>query len=169
MGYPLHHIFLLSALLFLNLSGLNGQCTTTNGDNCIFPFNYNGVRYVKCTNVDYGNTLWCATSLFSNGDAQGYGTCANNCEDSAIKTTVKSSSKKACNTVNGASCIFPFKYLGKTYEECTNVDYGSTMWCATSLYSNGEYNGYGICDLNSCKDVGTGTGVTTAYIVISPL
>ena len=33
---------------------------------------------------------------------------------------------------NTLKCIFPFKYLGKTYSECT-FDDDTEPWCATAL------------------------------------
>uniref|UniRef100_A0A0K2VFD5 Fibronectin type-II domain-containing protein n=1 Tax=Lepeophtheirus salmonis TaxID=72036 RepID=A0A0K2VFD5_LEPSM len=48
-----------------------------------------------------------------------------------------------CRTTDGFKCIFPFKYYGKTYNNCTNVDNGSIDWCATSLDINENVMGWG--------------------------
>ena len=32
---------------------------------------------------------------------------------------------------NGAACVFPFKYLNKTYYTCTDVDHDN-LWCSTT-------------------------------------
>jgi hypothetical protein len=33
---------------------------------------------------------------------------------------------------NGASCVFPFTYQGKTYDSCINDNNGCEMWCGTT-------------------------------------
>merc|ERR1739838_92578 len=43
-----------------------------------------------------------------------------------------------CNTPEGP-CVFPFKYMGKTFRQCT--DYGSNdekPWCATKVDGSGK-------------------------------
>merc|ERR1711936_398398 len=49
-------------------------------------------------------------------------------------------------------CIFPFKYEGVSYTECTDVD-SDSLWCATSLNDNGEYLTYGFCKENEAAEV----------------
>ena len=41
-------------------------------------------------------------------------------------------------------CIFPFKYNGKEYNECTTEDYGDSLWCGTT-YSVTHDAGWGLC------------------------
>merc|ERR1711936_1197654 len=41
------------------------NCRTLNGNNCVFPFRYNGVLYDKCTYAD-SRTPWCALLTNSN-------------------------------------------------------------------------------------------------------
>ena len=48
---------------------------TTSSKKCIIPFKYNGVSYEGCTVTGNGNTLWCATSVDSNGNTLMYGNC----------------------------------------------------------------------------------------------
>ena len=57
-----------------------------------------------------------------------------------------------CRTTDTFSveCVFPFKYEGKSYSSCITDGNGGTEWCATSLYSDGSYWGYGDCQ---CVDV----------------
>ena len=57
-----------------------------------------------------------------------------------------------CKTVSGpspnTSCIFPFKYGGKTFHKCT-TDILGKPWCATSVDESGElvdFTKYGFCE-----------------------
>ena len=48
---------------------------TTSGDDCVFPFTYDGVEYKHCTTVDQDRS-WCATvssiNNFNNANRWGY-------------------------------------------------------------------------------------------------
>ena len=51
-----------------------------------------------------------------------------------------------CTTVSGskpnASCIFPFKFNGITFDECTTMDNAEgdlTPWCSTLVDDSGEH------------------------------
>ena len=52
-------------------------------------------------------------------------------------------------------CVFPFKYEGKLYNSCTNVD-ADGCWCATSVNSDldFEWTNWGFCS-ESCPIEGT--------------
>ena len=58
-------------------------CNTNGGDHpdvpCVFPFNYNGITYTECTDVDNDGVAWCATSTLYGNTIWGY---SGNCEDS---------------------------------------------------------------------------------------
>ena len=46
--------------------------------------------------------------------------------------------------------MFPFKFKGTTYSECTSKG-SSSPWCSTSTTADGSYNGkYGTCDMDAC-------------------
>ncbi|XP_040579805.1 72 kDa type IV collagenase isoform X1 [Lepeophtheirus salmonis] len=116
------------------------ECSTLNGVPCIFPFKYGIQAYNNC--IDVGSTkFWCAVSLYPDTHVHGYGFCNSACD----RTT---SVKTGCRTTDGFKCIFPFKYYGKTYNNCTNVDNGSIDWCATSLDINENVMGWGNCGDN---------------------
>ena len=57
-----------------------------------------------------------------------------------------------CVGVNGEPCIFPFKYHGKTFEECTAYDANQgKVWCAVAVNSGGDMTSWKDCDTESCK------------------
>ena len=65
----------------------------------------------------------------------------------------------ACKAIEGPSkgkkCIFPFKYFGKSYNECTWNDAPTKKpWCSTNVTEDGyhiEENGnWGVCG-NGCS------------------
>ena len=58
-----------------------------------------------------------------------------------------------CKTDEGHTCVFPFKYRGKTYNKCTSagrVSLRGTKWCATEVKPNGNYKNWGKCVVSSC-------------------
>ena len=58
-----------------------------------------------------------------------------------------------CKSVEGAECEIPFKYHGKYYDSCINVDNGGTPWCYDSneSISDGEsQKEWGICTIETC-------------------
>jgi len=81
--------------------------------------------------------------------------------------------KDECVTVGGpkspSKCVFPFKYGGKTYNECEPSGAGSTPWCATKTDANGEYikGEYGRCNAGViCGSNNTsGTECDRAHVV----
>ncbi|XP_065653767.1 uncharacterized protein LOC136080705 [Hydra vulgaris] len=49
-------------------------------------------------------------------------------------------------TTTGKCCTFPFSYLGVTYNECTTVNNGATLWCSLATIYNGIWdNCLGLC------------------------
>lgn len=59
----------------------------------------------------------------------------------------------------GKECKFPFVYLGKSYDKCTDIDNNGTLWCATTFlsyefYRCGPYvDKWGACP-NECDPAG---------------
>ena len=43
--------------------------------------------------------------------------------------------------------VFPFRFKGETYEECTTVESYGVPWCSTEVNINGHYveNNWGVC------------------------
>merc|ERR1712142_812663 len=123
-------------------------CMTNSGaaanKPCIFPFSWRGITYNECTWVEYHNTEykpWCSTMVDENGahiGGQGkWGNCGPSCP---IETTCMTNSGAAANK----PCIFPFRWRGITYNECTWVEYHNTEykpWCSTMVDENGAHIG----------------------------
>ena len=42
-------------------------------------------------------------------------------------------------------CVFPFKYLNKTYNSCTRKR-GEGFWCATSVNDDSDMENWGFCN-----------------------
>ena len=55
-----------------------------------------------------------------------------------------------CVTTSDVRCKFPFKYDGIDFDSCTLRGNGNTPWCATSVKSDGTYEGWGNCDFEKC-------------------
>ncbi|XP_040577589.1 epididymal sperm-binding protein 1 [Lepeophtheirus salmonis] len=126
------------------------KCQTTQGVDCVFPFIYLGISYFSCTNVENNGVEWCATSLYITKEVNDYGNCKVDCKDESVGTGTTISINK-CQTSQDIDCIFPFIYLGISYNSCTDVQNNGVKWCATSLYSTKEVNDYGNCKPD-CRD-----------------
>jgi len=111
----------------------NDKMIAANGKPCVFPFKYDGETYSVCTLKDSENGIpWCATGI----DEDGYvvdgdwGECTEKDSDASQLSTTTDS--------NGNSCVFPFKYDGQSFSECTTLDSDNGQpWCATLLDSEG--------------------------------
>lgn len=53
---------------------MSGSCTGDKGKSCVFPFNYKGVNYNGCVNID-NNKFWCYVNV-QTGEWQN---CAESC------------------------------------------------------------------------------------------
>ena len=120
-------------------------CQTHGGSPCKFPFIYKGQRYTTCKTEDSPENAWCATVTGSDLTMTSWHYCTNpTCsrQDSTSPpaappngtnfSTVNAQMARRCTTTEyGVPCRFPFEYYGITYHECTTVDYGDTLWCAT--------------------------------------
>merc|ERR1719394_1812660 len=76
---------------------------------------------------------WDPTNKFHH--CQSVGSTDNSCCPAYDQTNADNedsdNSTTACGTVDGRACVFPFRYLGTTYDKCTKR--GSWRpWCATS-------------------------------------
>ncbi|KAL9985589.1 hypothetical protein ACROYT_G008011 [Oculina patagonica] len=117
---------LLSALTYAVSNGCDTVLTEA-GACCVFPFEYNGENYCKCTSNNWFRP-WCSLTPFYAGKW-------GHCPDDQATTAPPTSS--GCNTVEtkeGDCCHFPFEYKGETYCKCTS-DNWVRPWCSlTPIY-----------------------------------
>jgi len=131
------------------------DCQTTQNVSCIFPFSYKGLEYSQCTTVDNHGVPWCSTGLDHRGHhIKGqWGNCQTSCP-------------KGCSTVSGPQpdklCMFPFKWKGTVYRECTSHMNSGKLWCPTQLdHLNGYIEGqWGNCHQDTCTGCRTVDGAT---------
>ncbi|KAL1020821.1 hypothetical protein UPYG_G00005160 [Umbra pygmaea] len=92
-----------------------------DGALCHFPFLFEGKQYSTCTTEGRTDNLpWCATTA-DYGKDQKYGFCP-----SELLYTFDGNS-------NGKGCVFPFVFLGKTYDSCTTEGRSDGYrWCSTT-------------------------------------
>merc|ERR1719150_2657482 len=72
----------------------------------------------------------------------------------AASTAASSSCRTVSGAVTGAACVFPFKFMGQTFNSCTTTGGFKKPWCSTStdVYGNHVRGTWGDCD-NSCPGV----------------
>ena len=49
------------------------------------------------------------------------------------------------------NCVFPFQYNGKSYTNCTNIDFGVVFWCSTEF--NATDDTWGVCEDSCSKEL----------------
>uniref|UniRef100_A0A671W7G9 72 kDa type IV collagenase n=1 Tax=Sparus aurata TaxID=8175 RepID=A0A671W7G9_SPAAU len=91
------------------------------GAPCKFPFNFQGEKYDSCTTSGRDDGYrWCATTEDYDRD-KSFGFCP----ETAMSTVG--------GNAEGSPCVFPFTFLGDTYESCTTSGRSDgKMWCAAS-------------------------------------
>ncbi|XP_053347984.1 72 kDa type IV collagenase [Clarias gariepinus] len=113
--------------LLLTLGG-NGD-----GSPCKFPFTFQGEKYDSCTTAGRDDGYrWCATTENYDQDKT-YGFCP----ETAMSTIG--------GNAEGSPCVFPFIFLGKTYDACTTSGRNDgKMWCSVTK-SFDEDRKWGFC------------------------
>jgi len=164
---------LLSSCVSLGfLSLVKGQCLTTGGQACVFPFKFGAVTFNSCTTAG-GYAPWCSTKVDSNGVHVGgnFGDCSANCLTTTTTTQAPASSE--CTTTGGpaagANCVFPFKYAGYTLDSCTTLG-GNPSWCYTQVDSqgNGLRGTWADCPNTPACNGGSSTTTTTTTTTAAP-
>uniref|UniRef100_A0AAY4BH47 Matrix metalloproteinase-9 n=1 Tax=Denticeps clupeoides TaxID=299321 RepID=A0AAY4BH47_9TELE len=97
------------------------QFGNAEGALCQFPFTFEGEAYTSCTTRGRSDGLpWCATTANFDKDKK-YGFCP-----SELLETFGGNG-------DGEKCVFPFTFLGKTYDGCTTDGRDDGYrWCATT-------------------------------------
>ncbi|KAK6308549.1 hypothetical protein J4Q44_G00218200 [Coregonus suidteri] len=100
---------------------------------CHFPFSFEGKQYSTCTTEGRSDNLpWCATTADYGRDKK-FGFCP-----SELLYTFDGNS-------NGKECVFPFVFLGETYEGCTTEGRSDGYrWCSTTDNFDKDKK-YGFC------------------------
>ncbi|XP_052340888.1 72 kDa type IV collagenase-like [Oncorhynchus keta] len=104
-----------------------------DGAPCKFPFTFQGENYDGCTTQGRDDGYrWCATTEnYDNDKSYGF------CPETAMSTVGGNS--------EGSPCVFPFTFLGDTYDSCTASGRSDgKMWCA-STKSYDDDRKWGFC------------------------
>ncbi|XP_067095278.1 matrix metalloproteinase-9 isoform X2 [Osmerus mordax] len=109
---------------------------------CHFPFVFEGKSYSSCTSEGRTDNLpWCATTADYDNDKK-YGFCP-----SELLYTFG-------GNANGAECMFPFIFLGETYNGCTTEGRNDGYrWCATTNDFDKDKK-YGFCPSRDTAVIG---------------
>uniref|UniRef100_A0A8C4ZY64 72 kDa type IV collagenase n=2 Tax=Gadus morhua TaxID=8049 RepID=A0A8C4ZY64_GADMO len=104
-----------------------------DGAPCKFPFTFQGTVYDGCTTEGRDDGYrWCGTTEDYDRDTK-YGFCP----ETAMSTVGGNS--------EGSPCVFPFTFLGDTYDACTAAGRSDgKMWCA-STKSYDDDRKWGFC------------------------
>ena len=130
------------------------NCTTTDGRQCVFPFQFFGRTYNECTwdwaiNSEGNGSAWCGTqeTAYSWNDNT-WGECGGGCLIQGMKQTkIKSLHltsfplSERCDTEEGYPCHFPFEYNDEKFYTCIWEDSqwrNDSAWCQTS-YSGWQW------------------------------
>ncbi|KAG9329750.1 hypothetical protein JZ751_023725 [Albula glossodonta] len=113
-----------------------------DGAMCHFPFLFEGKSYTSCTSEGRSDGLpWCATTADYDKDKL-FGFCP-----SELLYTFAGNS-------DGAECVFPFVFLGETYNSCTTEGRSDGYrWCATTKNFDQDKK-YGFCPSRDTAVIG---------------
>jgi len=150
---------IVTLLVLTNTSETGCNILKRAGDEepCVFPFSYKGALYKECTTVDNSGVAWCSTQTDHEGvHTKGkWGNCDAGCAP-------------GCSTVSGpvegGLCVFPFRWQGKVYRECTSAHNDGILWCATQTDRQGNYvdDKWGHCE-EKCSGCGTVEGASCIF------
>uniref|UniRef100_UPI003AABC951 uncharacterized protein znf335 n=1 Tax=Centroberyx gerrardi TaxID=166262 RepID=UPI003AABC951 len=109
---------------------------------CHFPFMFEGKSYSSCTTDGRTDNLpWCSTTADFGKDKK-FGFCP-----SELLYTFGGNS-------NGAECVFPFVFLGETYDSCTTEGRSDGYrWCSTTANFDNDKK-YGFCPSRDTTVIG---------------
>ena len=108
---------------------------------CVFPFELGGQTHNGCIfNQVQEPRSWCPTQV----DELSFPVASRPCVSGDPKEQSTCSVRGPSAGLLAPKCIFPFKYLNKTYKECTFDDY-TEAWCASNLDLSGNMVGWKRC------------------------
>lgn len=115
---------------------------------------YNGITYSSCAE-DSDGYYWCSVALSSSGEHQygQWGRCS--VSPSCLGQDLQCLTVGTAGVGAGHTCVFPFTYLGITYQTCAPGLAGLVQqpWCATSKSATGEMIQWGACSpTGQCMD-----------------
>uniref|UniRef100_A0A4W5QEJ0 Matrix metalloproteinase-9 n=1 Tax=Hucho hucho TaxID=62062 RepID=A0A4W5QEJ0_9TELE len=130
--HPLFH-FSETEHISLGFQAVKTSYGNAEGALCHFPFSFEGKQYSTCTTEGRSDNLpWCATTADYGRDKK-FGFCP-----SELLYTFDGNS-------NGKECVFPFVFLGETYEGCTTEGRSDGYrWCSTTDNFDKDKK-YGFC------------------------
>uniref|UniRef100_A0A8D0A2L2 72 kDa type IV collagenase n=1 Tax=Sander lucioperca TaxID=283035 RepID=A0A8D0A2L2_SANLU len=124
-----------------------------DGEFCKFPFLFMGTEYNSCTPQGRDDGfLWCSTTYNFDEDGK-YGFCPHE------------SMSTVGGNAEGSPCVFPFTFLGDTYESCTSSGRSDgKMWCA-STKSYDDDRKWGFCPDQGMDSVWSYSCVPPSYSI----
>jgi len=149
-------VLMANAMSIQAATGKNCLTITHGNKPCIFPFRYRGRVYNGCkySKFGQGKRFWCPTEVRQGMDYMGkWGYCDRETCPQHVPTKPTMPTMEVCGTADTRKpCVFPFKYRGVVYNECTTAR-ASMYWCSTQVNKQGEYirRKWGYCDEASCN------------------
>ncbi|XP_039652082.1 72 kDa type IV collagenase [Perca fluviatilis] len=127
------------------------------GAACKFPFTFLGEKYDACTTQGRDDGYrWCATTENYDQDKT-FGFCP----ETAMSTVG--------GNAEGSPCVFPFTFLGDTYESCTSSGRSDgKMWCA-STKSYDDDRKWGFCPDQGMNSVPTDKPLPPTQGPVTPM
>uniref|UniRef100_A0A673YTL7 Matrix metalloproteinase-9 n=1 Tax=Salmo trutta TaxID=8032 RepID=A0A673YTL7_SALTR len=119
--HPLFHFSETEHIILDSRLSVKTSFGNAEGALCHFPFLFEGKQYSTCTTEGRSDNLpWCSTTADYGRDKK-FGFCP-----SELLYTFDGNS-------NGQACVFPFVFLGETYEGCTTEGRSDGYrWCSTT-------------------------------------
>jgi len=107
---------------------------------------------VQCTGDEHD--LMDCEYLYNDHDCYGDEGAGVRCKGTTMEEKCMANANEYSTFSKSKKCVFPFKYKGIVYHECTDFEWYD-FWCATKTRPNGNYieGEWGNCDSETCKGV----------------
>ena len=120
-------------------SDSEGSTYTIGGEECSFPFKYDGVTYYGCTTQDYGNIPWCATETDASNNVVDW----NYCQDDGTSATGSGSSSSSSSGSGSGSYSYGSSSSSEASTEYKSLECGKHMASQTLVWLNSPGNPIG--------------------------